>query len=199
MSQQELLTRVVDALEGVGTAYMIVGSVVSSLQGEPRSTHDIDIVVQITPEAGARLAAAFALPDFLLDPVAIRGAIESHGMFNLLDNVGGDKVDFWVLPADPYKRNAFDRRIRATIGGSEVWVQAPEDTILSKLHWAKELGGSQKQFDDALAVYELQFGRLDVPYIDRWARDLGVYEEWSRLKSEADVEYPGGASGIGAP
>jgi hypothetical protein len=44
MSQQELLAKVVGALDQLEIQYMITGSIVSSLQGEPRSTHDIDIV-----------------------------------------------------------------------------------------------------------------------------------------------------------
>ncbi len=42
MSQQELLINAVRALENAHIDYMLTGSVVSSLQGEPRSTHDID-------------------------------------------------------------------------------------------------------------------------------------------------------------
>ena len=121
MSQLELLRRVVEALQRAGVPYMIVGSTVSSLQGHPRSTHDIDIVVQITAVASEQLVAAFTLPDYLLDPFAVRDAIGKNAMFNLLDNTGGDKVDFWPLSFDPYKQTAFQRRVRARIAGIEVW------------------------------------------------------------------------------
>ncbi len=47
MSQQELLRKVIQALDQVGIQYMITGSLASSLQGEPRSTHDIDMVIAI--------------------------------------------------------------------------------------------------------------------------------------------------------
>ena len=47
MSQQELLKQVIQALDQAEIQYMITGSVVSSLQGEPRSTHDIDIIIVI--------------------------------------------------------------------------------------------------------------------------------------------------------
>ena len=40
MSQQELLRRVVKELEELDVEYMLTGSLVSSLQGEPRATHD---------------------------------------------------------------------------------------------------------------------------------------------------------------
>jgi predicted nucleotidyltransferase len=49
MSQQELLRKVIEALGDARIEYMLTGSVVSSLQGEPRSTHDIDMVVASVP------------------------------------------------------------------------------------------------------------------------------------------------------
>lgn len=38
MPQQELLKKVIQALDETGIEYMVTGSVVSSLQGEPRTT-----------------------------------------------------------------------------------------------------------------------------------------------------------------
>jgi len=38
---------VVEVLQRAGVPYMVTGSLVSSLQGEPRATHDIDLIVQI--------------------------------------------------------------------------------------------------------------------------------------------------------
>ena len=61
----------------------------------------------------------------------------------------------------------------------------PEDTILMKLRWAAMMGGSEKQFVDALRVYEVQHGRLDEPYLDRWADTLGVVAALTRLRAEA--------------
>jgi hypothetical protein len=47
MSQPELLKGVVTRLDEAGIEYMLTGSIVSSLQGEPRATHDIDIVIAV--------------------------------------------------------------------------------------------------------------------------------------------------------
>ena len=44
MSQQELLAKVVHTLEQLEIEYMVTGSIVSSMQGDPRSTQNIDIV-----------------------------------------------------------------------------------------------------------------------------------------------------------
>ncbi|MGH9649097.1 MAG: hypothetical protein ACRD3I_01370, partial [Terriglobales bacterium] len=58
-------------------------------------------------------------------------------------------------------------------------------TILMKLRWAQMSGGSEKQFGDALRVYEVQYGLLDQSYLDTWATSLGVTEMLARLRSEA--------------
>ena len=55
MLEQELLIQAVHALEECKVPYMLTGSYVSSLQGFPRSTHDIDIVVMIDPSKTSML------------------------------------------------------------------------------------------------------------------------------------------------
>lgn len=52
--------------------------------------------------------------------------------------------------------------------GKDIWVSSPEDTILAKLRWANESGGSEKQFGDTLGVFEVQGGDLDLDYIGNW-------------------------------
>jgi hypothetical protein len=95
--QPELLKLVVQRLEAAGIDFMIAGSVASSLQGEPRATHDIDIVVAVgapAPAVAAALKRAFPEPDFYLDEVAVRDVIVARGMFNLIDVREGDRLTF---------------------------------------------------------------------------------------------------------
>ena len=58
MSQQELLKKVIQTLDDAGIQYLVTGSVASSLQGEPRSTHDIDLVVAIERSDAKKLVKA---------------------------------------------------------------------------------------------------------------------------------------------
>jgi hypothetical protein len=185
MSQSELLKKTIAALEAGNTPYMLTGSFASSLQGEPRLTHDIDLVVAITPGAVGPLLAAFPAPDYYLDAQAIAGAIAHKSQFNLLDVVNGDKVDFWLLTDDPFDQSRFSRRYIEEFEGKPLHVSRPEDTILMKLRWAKMSGGSEKQFGDALSVYELQGESLDLPYMEQWVKALDLMELWERLVREA--------------
>jgi hypothetical protein len=185
MSQSELLKRVVAVLEATGTPYMLTGSYASSMQGEPRLTHDIDVVVALAPAAVPALIREFPPPNYYLDQQSIAEAIARKSQFNLLDAAGGDKVDFWLLSDEPFDRSRFSRRRREEFDGTPLSVSAPEDTILMKLRWAEMSGGSEKQFGDAKSVYELQRGAIDLAYIERWVPVLEINDLWDRLKREA--------------
>ena len=189
MSQQELLKLVIARLDEAGIEYMLTGSLASSLQGEPRATHDIDLVIAIRttlPDVARTLKAAFSEPQFYLDEEAIRSAIDTAGMFNMIDTREGDKVDFWVLTAEPFDQSRFARRTAEGFEGMRLQVSRPEDTILMKLKWAQMSGGSEKQFVDALRVYEVQHGLLDQSYLDAWAARLGVGALLARVRSDAE-------------
>ncbi len=187
MSQPELLKKVIQTLDQAGVPYMITGSVVSSLQGEPRSTHDIDIVVAIQKSNIHKLVDVFPPPDFYLDEDAILDAIANQSMFNLIVVNEGNKIDFWILTADPFDQSRFSRRYAEEFMGLKVQVSSPEDTILAKLRWAKLSGGSEKQFTDALRVYEVQLGNLDMDYLRKWANILSVETLLKRLMYEAET------------
>ena len=185
MLQPKLLIKVLAFLNENQIEYMITGSLVSSIQGEPRATHDVDILVNITREVIPVLIKAFMPPDYYLSQSAIEEAIQHKSMFNLLDTTEGDKADFWILTDEPFDQSRFTRKYEEKILGFSMKISTPEDTILMKLRWAKLSGGSEKQFTDALRVYEIQFVNLDHSYMEEWSKTLDVKDLWERLKQEA--------------
>lgn len=185
MSQQALLKRIVRALDGAGIPYMLTGSLASSLQGEPRATHDIDLVIDISPADVARVTEALSAPEAYLDEDAVGDATRRRTMFNLIDSSSGDKADFWLLTDDPFDRERFARRLRVEALALPLSVSTPEDTILMKLRWSAQAGGSEKQLGDALRVYELQAGSLDEKYLDEWAPRLDVAAALATIRRQA--------------
>jgi hypothetical protein len=186
MSQSELLRRAKTVLDAQRIPYMLTGSLASTLQGEPRSTHDIDLVVDLTVQQVKPLLDAFAPPAFYLSEASVRDAIRNRRMFNLLEINTGDKIDFWLLTDDEFDQSRFQRLMKDQFDGIEIDVSTPEDTILMKLRWGKESGNSERQFQDALRVYEVQYSLLDLEYIAYWVNTLQVEELWSRLQAEAE-------------
>jgi hypothetical protein len=186
MLQPEILKRVAGALQSAGIPYMLTGSIVSSLQGEPRSTHDIDVVILVSGPDLAAITAAFPPPEFFLDPDSARAAVRTKSSFNVIDLQSGYKIDFYPLTRHPFDESRFSRRYLETFQDVSIYVSSPEDTILMKLHWADLSGGSEKQFTDALRVYEVQADGLNRSYIDEWASRLGISAAWAHLQKEAD-------------
>jgi hypothetical protein len=62
---------VVEALDASATPYMLTGSLVSSMQGEPRSTNDMDFIVLLDDESASGLWTALTV---LVDPAVVREA-----------------------------------------------------------------------------------------------------------------------------
>ena len=190
MSQPELLTAVAAVLQSLGIEFMLTGSHASSLQGVARATHDIDLVVNLRPEHVEPLVQAFSTDRFYLSESAVHEALRLKRMFNLLEGRTGEKVDFWVLTDAPFDRSRFARRRPIDLGGQTLDVSTPEDTILMKLLWSKQSGGSEKQFHDVVLVYELQAELLDTTYLQTWVNALGLEELWQRVLSEAEPFVP---------
>jgi hypothetical protein len=187
MSQQELLKLVVAALDSAGIDHMVTGSVASSLHGEPRATHDVDLLVSIDQSAARKLVEAFPPPMYYLDPETVADAITTKGMFNLINTETGDKVDFWVLTGEPFDKSRFARKYQEDFMGIPLKVSTPEDTILAKLWWSNLCGGSEKQFGDALRIYELQYDTLDRAYLVEWIDKLRLSHLWERLQRDAEI------------
>lgn len=166
---------------------MVTGSVVSSIQGDPRSTHDIDVVVMLDKTAVHSFSAAIPRDVFYLNELSVVEAVERKQMFNLLDGGTGNKVDFWLLTEEPFDTSRFSRRRNAAVLGlTNFYVSAPEDTILSKLRWAKLAGGSEKQLIDAIRVFEMQFDQLDMDYLRQWVEQLHLSDQWQQLIERAE-------------
>ena len=98
---------------------------------------------------------------------------------------GGMRGGFWVVPDDPFNGSRLARRQRVEAFGFAFWVSSPEDTLLAKLRWAELSGGSEKQFRDALRIYEVQGRAIDEAYVNEWAAALGVTPGVDRLRREA--------------
>ena len=97
MSQRESLKLILEVLNNARIPYILTGSIISSLQGEPRSTHDIDIVAAIEQTLAIILVKSFPPPEYYLDKDAINDAINHNEMFNLINTTTGDKINLWML------------------------------------------------------------------------------------------------------
>jgi len=182
-SQQDFLEGLIEKLNQQNIPYMLSGSVSSSLHGQPRATRDVDIVIAATEEQVLNFAGTLGENCYVsLD--AVRSAFAHNSTFNVIDSLSGWKADFIIRKDRPFSRGEFERRCTAKIKQLDVWVASPEDTILSKLEWARD-SHSEQQYRDALGVASVQWYRLDMDYLKHWAGQLRIDGSLKELLNQA--------------
>lgn len=180
----DLLGRFVQLLEVAGIPFMVAGSFASTTHGLPRSTQDLDLVVD-PPSTSALEALLASMPAdrYYVDGDAAREALRQRSMFNVIDLASGWKVDLIVRKNRAFSREEFARRVSMVVLGVPVFVATPEDTIVAKLEWSKLAGGSQRQRRDVAGIVATVGGVLDRAYVERWVRALGVGDEWEAAQA----------------
>ncbi len=187
----EVALLVARALEGVGAAYFLGGSLASSLHGEPRATNDIDFVVDLPlgriEELCHELGADFEIDQDMLRQALLRGSCANGFYLPLVL-----KVDFFGHAHGPFDDAEFARRraIEVRPGGPALFVKSPEDTVLRKLLWYRQGGEvSDRQWRDVLGVLRNSGSELDAGYMTTWATRLGTLDLLERARRE--VAAPG--------
>lgn len=64
MELTDLLQRVAAVLDQLGVPYAVVGSMASSLYGEPRLTNDVDVLADLRAEHAKAFVDAFSPDEF---------------------------------------------------------------------------------------------------------------------------------------
>ena len=93
MNERELLLDWLRRLNRIGVAYYLTGSMASNYLGIPRTTHDLDFVVQLPATAVSRIVAEFS-GDFYMAEEAVRAVHQPPHQFNAIDTRSALKVDF---------------------------------------------------------------------------------------------------------
>jgi hypothetical protein len=182
VEQAELLKVLVGTLEKLGVPYLLTGSLATSAFGEPRFTHDIDVVVRLTLAQVPHLCAAFPAPDYYCDPTSAEQAVRQRFQFNILHPASGQKVDVIVATDSEFDRTRLARGVRVPAGPDfEATFSAPEDVIIKKLEYFGE-GGSEKHLRDIVGVLKVQGERIDRAYLTDWIARLGLQGEWALIE-----------------
>ncbi len=175
-----------EALESLGVAWAVGGSLASATYGEPRATNDVDIVA-LLDEASARELGRLLGDDFYCSAEAATEAVRERSSFNVIDRRSFIKIDVFVPPAGPLGRGQLARRrVIELLPGVSVPVLGPEDVVLQKLRWFRIGGGvSDRQWRDVVSV--IGAGGLDDTFLDSVAASEGLSELLLRARDDAET------------
>jgi hypothetical protein len=172
VNEQELLVDALRRLNRVGIPYMLTGSMASNYWGIPRTTHDLDFVIQLPAAGIPKMAAEFG-SEMFLDEESMRAAFKPPYQFNAIDRRSALKIDFWLARPVAFEQEMFRRRVNVVIFGELAWISTKEDVILHKLYW-NQITPSERQLGDAAGVVAIQKETLDLDYLKQWAAELEV-------------------------
>jgi hypothetical protein len=174
------------ALEQRGIPYTVGGSLASSFSGEPRSSIDADIVIDMREDQVEPFVESLGT-DYYADPDSLRRAIRSGASTNIVHRPTGIKIDLFAASSF-LDRQQLARRRRVQVGPDRfIFVHSPEDILLQKLHWYRAGHGvSDRQWRDALSIILVQGETLDREYLATTAVRLELQELLDRAYRETE-------------
>lgn len=181
----KVLRKVSELLDRASIPFMIAGSFASSVHGKPRTTQDLDIVVDVDRKGVEAFVRALPKDEWYVDIDAAIDAVLRRSMFNLVDLTTGWKIDLVVRKERPFSRKEFERRTTTDALGVSLPTATAEDTIIAKLEWSKACGGSERQRRDIRGIIDVKGAALERDYLTHWITQLGLEEEWSAVIEEA--------------
>ena len=174
--------------ESINIDYYVNRGVASSIHGEPRSTRDLDLVIEVKPNQIDLLVKTLEASGYYCPA----GAVEDlHcGLGNMLNITHTETIanaDIYIKDNSPYSISQMNRKILIDVEEIPVfWIASAEDIILQKLRWGKG-SKSEKQWRDVLGIIKLQSKNLDYGYLTEWAENLDLVADLSEVLTQAGI------------
>ena len=171
-----LTLRVAEALSASGVPYLLSGSFASNYYGIPRSTKDADFVMQLGGAVGQEFARLLG-EEFVLDPQLTFETVTGTYRQYIRHRKRRFKIELFLLSQDEHDQERFRRRCEVGFSGHKVWLLSAEDSIVTKLRWARD-----KDLPDIRNVMTVQGGKLDWTYIEHWCREHGTLDLMNEIR-----------------
>lgn len=150
MQQSNLFSIFTDPISKSGLKYFIGGSVASIVYGEPRLTHDIDLIIYLANEKVEQFLELFPDNEFYRPPIEVaRNEIKlgEKGHFNIIHHETGFKADIYFVGNDTLQNWALENIIEIDFMNTKLPIAPIEYIIVKKLIYFRE-GKSHKHLDD---------------------------------------------------
>jgi hypothetical protein len=179
----DLVRRLAKALGAAGFDYAFTGALAASYYGLPRTTTDVDVMVQVSSEsAKSKLVYALKQVGVRSDEKEIDKALASgYRIATFTDRRTAYSVDV-ILSREKLRKRA------GTVAGVQAFLQTPEDLISAKLRMIKATVPRERALKDEEDVRAiLKFSRVDVEWIKKKARKETTLSIFETLTSSEDL------------
>jgi len=185
MPEHNLFKIFISRLNAIGIRYMVTGAVASIIYGEPRLTHDIDLVVELPGEKAEKIVKAFPSNEFYCPPVEIirlETGRQLHGHLIIIHHDTGFKADMYILGQDKLHHWAMSTLKRIEFEGEQVWLAPPEYVILRKLEYYRE-GGSEKHLRDIASMVKISSDQINFQELNKKIKQYALVKQWKKAQA----------------
>ncbi|MBF0314775.1 MAG: hypothetical protein HQK52_15245 [Oligoflexia bacterium] len=176
MQQHNLFAIFVDRLNSAQIHYVVTGSVAAIAYGEPRVTHDIDLVVDCDQAQVQKIVEAFPIEEFYCPPMEtliIEIKRKERGHFNLIHLDTGFKADIYLVGDQDFLVWALDNAQTIDFLNSKMKVAPVEYVIVKKLEYYRE-GRSQKHLSDIKNMLNISQEEIDFTKLQYFISQFGL-------------------------
>jgi len=163
--------------------YMVTGAVAIIVYGEPRMTHDLDLVVHFDIKQIPQFVNLFRPEEFYCPPeevIALEISRENRGHFNVIHHESGFKADFYPVGSEALSRWGMKNRRKELVSGELIWLAPPEYVITRKLEYYRE-GKSSKHINDIKKILEVSSNLIDQRILENFIREYDLQDEWESI------------------
>ncbi|MBU1599767.1 hypothetical protein KKG61_06670 [bacterium] len=166
----DVIRNILETFQAKDIPIMLMGGIATSLWAEPRATYDIDGVIEISFDDLEKILCEVRKKGFTYDKKQPVKFIQGLPFLTLTYPSKGHEIylDLFIAKSR-YTKEALSRRQEITFEEVKIPIIAPEDLILYKL-----ISGRSKDLDDVRGILLAQEGKLDMEYMKRWAKELGL-------------------------
>ncbi len=158
-----------------------------SLYGEPRLTHDVDLVVDLPQQPVDSFVALFPSDELYVPPrevIAVESRRRQRGHFNIIHHTTGFKADIYSAGQEEIHAWALAKVRVIRLEGVSMRIAPPEYVILRKLEYFRE-GGSEKHLRDIRAILQHSGSTVDAVELRRRIKLLALEKQWALVGEEA--------------
>ena len=171
----EILMLVCGFLNDRNMEYVLIGGIVVSIHGIPRSTIDMDIIISLDGKALEDLIYFLKHNGFAVGLEDAQAAFLERSHFTADDTRSQLRLDIKGI-YNEMDRRTMARRVSFNFKGVDLMVETPEDLIAAKLFY-----GSEQDIRDAEGVYLSHNGRLDMKYLKASCQSYGITKELAAM------------------
>lgn len=175
---EQILDLVCEFLNKNSIDYVIVGGFAVLFYGNPRTTMDIDYVIQLEDENIPVLVKFLKENGFHADEYDMRAALKEKSHCTVEDKDTMFRLDIKGVYSEMDERALRNKR-KVDLNDIAIWIASPEDTIVNKLVFARE-----QDIKDALGILVRQYDTLDMDYLEKTTKSIGVNDILKDLKKK---------------